>query len=108
MACEVALEAAHGLHPCVALGFLALQVGAGLRVQAFAGDRDDMQSPIDLAVAPAVQAMAVVSARADGTGAMPASLAKWASLLKCSALGQAFLRAVATLLLGHAAGLGGG
>ncbi len=44
-----------------------------------------MQSPIDLAVAPAVQAMAVVSARGGGTGATPASLAKWASLLKRSA-----------------------
>jgi hypothetical protein len=44
-----------------------------------------MQNPIELTVATAVQAMAVVSARGDRTGATPASRAKWASLLKNSA-----------------------
>src|SRR5437879_13358418 len=63
---EVALEAAHGLHPGLALGFLARQVGAGRRVDPSACDRDDVQTPIDLAVATAVQAMPVMAAGGDG------------------------------------------
>jgi hypothetical protein len=61
VACEVALEAAHRLDAGLALGFLAREVGARLGVQAAAGDRDDVQRAVELAVAATVEAMAVVA-----------------------------------------------
>jgi hypothetical protein len=62
VACEVALEAAHRLDAGLALGFLALQVGARGWVQASAGDGDDVQCAGELAVADAVQAVAIGAA----------------------------------------------
>jgi hypothetical protein len=66
VACEVALEAAHHLHAALALGFLALQVGAGLRVDPATGDRDYVQCAIELAVAAAVKVVTLVAAGGDG------------------------------------------
>ena len=66
VACEVALEAAHRLDAALALGFLAGEVGAGLRVDAPAGDRDDVQGAVELAVAAAIEAVAILPARGDG------------------------------------------
>lgn len=61
VACEVALEAAHRLDAALALGFLAREVGACCRVDATACDRDDVQRAVELAVAAAIEAVAVVS-----------------------------------------------
>jgi hypothetical protein len=66
VACEVALEAAHRLHAALALGFLALQVGAGLGVDPATGNRDDVQCAVELAVAAAVEAVTLVAAGGDG------------------------------------------
>ncbi len=66
MACEVALEAAHRLHTALALGFLSLQVSAGLGVDPATGDRDDVKRPVELAVAAAVEAVTLVAAGGDG------------------------------------------
>jgi hypothetical protein len=63
---EVALEAADGFAGALAFGSFAVQVGAGLGVAAGAGDGDAMDRGVDLAVAAAVQAMAVGLAGADG------------------------------------------
>jgi hypothetical protein len=51
---EVALEAAHRLDSALALGFLALEVGACRWVETAAGDRDDVQCSVELAVSAAV------------------------------------------------------
>jgi hypothetical protein len=64
--CEVALEAAHRLDASLALGFLALQVGACPGVQPASCDRDDVQSAVELAVAATIEAVAIVSAGRDG------------------------------------------
>jgi hypothetical protein len=60
--CEVALEAAHRLDAGLALGFLALQVGACPGVQAPAGDGDDVQRAVELAVAATIEAVAIGAA----------------------------------------------
>jgi hypothetical protein len=60
---EVALEAAHGLDSALALRFLALQVLAGLRIDATSGDRDDVQRSVELAVAATMEAVSVASPR---------------------------------------------
>ena len=61
MSSQVALEAAHRLDAGLAFGFLALQIGTRSRVQASASDRDDVQRPVELAVAATIQAVAVAS-----------------------------------------------
>ena len=53
-ACEVSLEAAHGLDAALAFGFLAGEVGACRRVDPAACDRDDVQGAVELAVAATV------------------------------------------------------
>jgi len=63
---EVALEAAHRLDAALALGFLAGEVGARGRVDAPAGDRDDVQGAAELAIAASVEAVAVLAALGDG------------------------------------------
>jgi hypothetical protein len=45
VACEVALDAPHRLDAALAFGFLAREVGTRGRVDAPAGDRDDMKRP---------------------------------------------------------------
>jgi hypothetical protein len=65
VACEVALEAAHRLHTALALGFLALQVGAGLGVDPPTCDRDDVKRAVELAVAAAIKAVTLVTAGGD-------------------------------------------
>jgi hypothetical protein len=62
---EVALQAPHRLHARLAFGFLALQVCASGWVQASPSNGDDVQRSVDLPVAAAIQAMAVVSAGGD-------------------------------------------
>jgi hypothetical protein len=56
---EVPLEATERSLPALALGFLARQVGPGGGVVAGAGDGDDVQGVVELAVAAAVEPMAV-------------------------------------------------
>ena len=59
---EVSLEAAECSLLALALGFLARQVGLGGRVMAGAGDGDDVQRVVELAVAAAVEPVAVALA----------------------------------------------
>ena len=61
VACEMALEAAHRLDVGLTLGFLTGKVGTGLGVDPAAGDRDDVECAVELAVAAAVEAVAVAS-----------------------------------------------
>ncbi len=56
---EVAFEAADRFAGGLAFGLPALDVVAGLRVAAGAGDGDAVQGGVDLAVAAAVEAVAV-------------------------------------------------
>jgi hypothetical protein len=65
-ACEVALEAADGFAVGLAFGGLASEVDLGFGVAASACDGDAMDRRVDLAVAAAVEAVAVGFARADG------------------------------------------
>lgn len=58
-ACEESLEASERLDPALAFSFLALQVLTGRRISASACDRDDMQRPVDLSVAAAIETMTV-------------------------------------------------
>lgn len=58
-ACEEALEASEGLDPALAFGFLAGEVFAGGGVAASSGDRDDVQRPVDLPVAAAIETVTV-------------------------------------------------
>ena len=60
---EVAFEAAKCSLLALAFGFLACQVGLGGRVVAGAGDGDDVQGVVELAVAAAVEPVAVVLPR---------------------------------------------
>src|SRR5215203_501907 len=62
-ACEVALEAAERSLFGFAFGFLARQVSLGGRVVAGAGDGDDVQRVVELAVAAAVKPVAVALPR---------------------------------------------
>ena len=63
---EVALEAADGFCGAVAFGALAGDVVLGFGVAAQAGDGDAVDGRVDLAVAAAVEAVAVGLAGADG------------------------------------------
>ena len=65
-ACEVALEAADRFAVGFAFGGFAGDVGLGLGVAASAGDGDAVDCRVDLAVAAAVEAVAVGFAGADG------------------------------------------
>ena len=56
---EVALEAAQRFSAALALGLLAREVRSGFGVHATLGDREAMQRAVDLAVAAAVQAVAL-------------------------------------------------
>jgi len=62
---EVSLEAAHGLHAALALGFLAFEVCAGGRIESPARDCDHVQRSVDLAVAAAIQAVTIMSSGGD-------------------------------------------
>src|SRR3954454_9798983 len=62
---EVAFEAADGFFGVLALGAFAGDVGLGLGVAAQAGDGDAVDGGVDLAVAAAVEAVAVGLAGAD-------------------------------------------
>ena len=62
---EVALEAADGFAGALAFGAFAGDVVAGLGVAARAGDGDAVDGGVDLAVAAAVEPVAVGVARAD-------------------------------------------
>ena len=59
---EVAFEAAERSLLGLALGLFALQVGLGGGVTAGAGDGDDVQRVVELAVAAAVEPVAVALA----------------------------------------------
>ena len=59
---EVALEAAERSLVGLAFGFLALEVGLGGWVVAGAGDGDDVERVVELAVAAAVESVAVALA----------------------------------------------
>lgn len=63
LACEVALEAAHSLDAALAFGFLAREIRARGRVDPAAGDRDDVQRSVELAVAGAAETVPIVPAR---------------------------------------------
>src|SRR5829696_200066 len=63
---EVAFEAADGFLGALAFGAFAGDVVLGLGVAAQAGDGDAVDGRVDLAVAAAVEAVAVGLARADG------------------------------------------
>src|SRR3954453_18559975 len=63
---EVALEAADGFFGAFAFGAFAGDVVLGLGVAAQARDGDAVDGGVDLAVAAAVEAVAVGLARADG------------------------------------------
>src|ERR1035438_3230647 len=63
---EVALDAAADLLVGLALGPAALDVGQGRRVIAHTGDGDDVQGAVELAVAEAVEPVAVGPAGRDG------------------------------------------
>jgi len=56
---EVALEAADGFAGGLAFVSFAVEVGPGFGVAAGAGDRDPVQRGVELAVAAAVEAVAV-------------------------------------------------
>ena len=56
---EVSLEAAERALPCLPFGSFAFEVGPGGRVVAGAGDRDDVQRVIELAVSAAVKPVLV-------------------------------------------------
>src|SRR3954454_15429989 len=62
---EVAFEAADGFAGGLAFGSFAVEVGLGFGVAAGAGDRDAVDRGVELAVAAAVEAVAVGLARAD-------------------------------------------
>jgi hypothetical protein len=61
VACELALEAAHGLDAALAFGFLASEISARLGVEASACNGDDVQCAVELAVAATVQAVTIVA-----------------------------------------------
>jgi hypothetical protein len=63
---EVAFEAADGFFGALAFGAFAGDVVLGLRVAAQAGDGDAMDGRVDLAVAAAIEAVAVGLAGAGG------------------------------------------
>src|SRR3954467_7951615 len=63
---EVALEAADGFFGGLAFGAFAGDVVLGFGVAAQAGDGDAVDGRVDLAVAAAVEAVAMGVARADG------------------------------------------
>ena len=80
---EVAFEAADGFAVGLAFCAFAGDVGAGFGVAACAGDGDAVDGGVDLAVAAAVEAVAVgVAAELTGIGAMPPARASLASLEK--------------------------
>ena len=68
---EVAFEAADGFELGFAFGVFAVEVGAGLGVGPGAGERDDVERPVELAVPAAVQpvALGVAGAGRDRGGA---------------------------------------
>jgi hypothetical protein len=61
-ACEGAFEAADRFASCFAFGLFALEVGAGVWVVAGLGDRDAVEGGVELTVAAAVEAVALVFA----------------------------------------------
>jgi len=63
---EVALEAADGLAASLALGLSACEVGGGLGVQAAFDDGEAVEGAVELAVAAAVEAMALRAPRGGG------------------------------------------
>jgi hypothetical protein len=63
---EVALEAADGLPASLALGLSACEVGGGLGVQASFDDGEAVEGAVELAVAAAVEAMALRASRGGG------------------------------------------
>ena len=77
---EVALDAASDFAFGFAFGQAALDVGLGGRVAAHAVDGDDVQGAVELAVTEAVEPVPVGAAGGAGTGAVPDSIAKAASL----------------------------
>jgi hypothetical protein len=62
----MAFEAADGVFGGLAFCAFAVEVGAGLGVAACSGDGDAVDGSVDLAVAAAIEAVAVGVARADG------------------------------------------
>ena len=65
---DMAFEAADGVAVGLAFGAFACDVGLGLCVATRAGDGDAVNGGVDLAVAAAVEAVAVGLAGADGDG----------------------------------------
>jgi hypothetical protein len=63
---EVAFEASQRFAVGLAFGAFAFEVGLGFAVAACAGERDAVQRGVELAVAAAVQAVAVGAPGADG------------------------------------------
>jgi hypothetical protein len=58
---EVAFEAAEGFPAALAFAAFAFEVGAGRGVDAGAGEGDRVEGAVELAVAAAVQAVALVA-----------------------------------------------
>jgi hypothetical protein len=58
-ACKETLEAPERLDAALAFGFLSPQVLAGRGVAASPCDRDDVQRPVDLPIAAAIETMTV-------------------------------------------------
>src|SRR5512133_1699908 len=79
---EVALEAPERFAVGLALGAFAGEVVARVGVAAGAGDGDAVDRGVELAVAAAVQAVAVGVPELTGIGAIPPALASLASLVK--------------------------
>jgi hypothetical protein len=65
-ASEVALQTAQRFAAGLAVGLLAREVCGGLRVEAALGDREAVQRAVELAVAAAVEAVAVGASRGRG------------------------------------------
>jgi hypothetical protein len=61
---ELAFEAAERFTAALTVGFAAFEVGTGRRVDARLGDRDLVESAVELAVAAAVEAVALDAAAA--------------------------------------------
>jgi hypothetical protein len=74
MAGEVALDAAADFLAGLAFGAAALDVGQGGRVVAHTGDGDDVQGPVELAVAEAVEPVPVGAAGGHRAAAISCAL----------------------------------
>jgi hypothetical protein len=90
---SVAFEAADGFELGLALGLFASEIGTSFGVGLGAGERDDVDRAVELAVAAAVQAWRWVLPLEAGTGAVPACRAK------CPSVGNRWAPAVRPMMI---------